>query len=445
MHDIFPAWQQALAARLKLTQGRLNVLAAIGDQGLISLANFAVALLLIRTGSKAEYGIYSLGYTTIMTVSGLTGALFSGQITVMFHQKQPIDRPGFVGALLLGQWLLSVLGCAVALLAVVMIGDEMPARTAVILTILACPAAMANEFMRDFCYLLETGPRALALDVLNTVLWLGGSLVAIHAGIAPHLAALGVYAIACLVTSLVAMAWCRVSVRHRPALVLRSMQEAWQNGRWSIGGVLVTMLQEQAHVYLLGWVGGPARVAELNAARMLMTPVALLTVGINRSLMPRLARLHADGKLEAARREAGHALWIVLLAIGFYAAPLLAMPGLVHLVLPENYDGLQHLMAGWAIVLSLRSVSWNFSARLQVAHRFRSLTILNLYTAVPVALCAVPLVMWYGAMGSVTVLGAGQAVLALLLVREMARVHQHADRHPTIRHSEIQPPLADAD
>jgi hypothetical protein len=95
-----------LKARLA-APGTIATLAGMFDQVLISIANLAVGLIVLRLGTKQEFGFYGLGYTAIIVANSFAGALFAGQMTVSYYGVAPAERSAFAGALFLAQAVLS--------------------------------------------------------------------------------------------------------------------------------------------------------------------------------------------------------------------------------------------------------------------------------------------------------------------------------------------------
>ena len=163
-------------------------------------------------------------------------------------------------------------------------------------------------------------------------------------------------------------------------------------------------------------------VAEVNAARMLLMPAAMLLLGVNRTLIPGFAQMWAEGQAARIRPFALRATLALLAAILVFSLLLLAAwePIAQHL-LQGRYDGIGPLVVLWALVVALQAVTEIGSAQLQAASRFRVLALRIATVAGPVVVALVPMILWLGSPGSLLALAAGQAVLAMLLWREAAR------------------------
>ncbi|MDB5379363.1 MAG: hypothetical protein JWR00_3809 [Rubritepida sp.] len=409
--------------RLHPILGRLRAFAGIADQIVISLANFAVGLVVLNAGTREEFGLYALAYMTVTMSTGFTGGMFGAQFTVAQHRLPEEERPAFAAALLLLLAFLASMVCLL-LLGAAWVGGwaglHDPASQTVLVTLLACPPAMALDFLRSHRLAIRRPEAALALDIVNGLLWVGASFLGLEAGLPIHIAAIGAFGAVAALTSLLATLAARLPLAEGARRMGEALRRVWDQGRWSVGGVAVAVSQNQGHFYLLGALAGAGAVAEVNAARMLVTPVALLMVGAYRTLIPTLAHLHATGNPTRAERLARLALLALLLAIPAYLLFLWPFRDLVSTsLLRGRYNGVEALVLLWALVLLLQTVTEMASAQLQAQSRFRVLTLRNAMTAVPVLAVLVPMILWLGGPGSLLTLAAGQAALGILLWREV--------------------------
>jgi len=409
---------RTLGGRLRRALPPLDSLAGLLDQAVISLANLAVGFLVLQLSSREEFGLYGLGYATIMLTNGVSNALFASPLTVAHFRRAEAARGGLAAAFVLGHGFLSLGAGALALAALWLAG----ASPVLLVTAAACPAAMAHDFSRARRFLHARPVGALALDLLNAVLWIGLMLAGWWAGCPAYLAALGGYALACAGTALLGVMDSRGHFRAGLAELGPTLRDAWSHGRWALGGVAVMAAQNQAHIYILALMRGAEAVAEVNAARMLTAPVAFMLVGLQRTLIPRLARLHAAGQDAEMRRQARLARMAVLAAnLGWTLAIAAAWEVALKPMLPEGYHQVGILVGAWALVFTGQAFSAGLSAHLQAVGAFRVLTLLNVVTAVPVVLAAVPLIQLAGATGSLMAMALGHAALAVLLHRAIAR------------------------
>ena len=396
-----------------------DVLTGIADQGVIGAGNLAMGLLVLRGSSKEEYGLYGLFYATLILLNGFCNALFVAQLTVAYHGRP--DPEGAAAATLCGQVLVTAaLGLATAAAALLTPGAALsPAlRSLAVVSALAGPALMMQDFMRGYFFIVGRPAAALLLDVALILTWAGGLVIlrdTLH--LRADVAAIGSLGAAALAAGGAGLLRARLPLRRGRPRALAAVAESWRLGRWALGGALVTALQNQAHLYLLAWLASAAALADLNAARMLVMPMGLLIGGTGRTLLPALARSAAARRPAAMRRTVGRSFAALLAAIAAYAAALALGHGLVGRLLGPGYAQNGGLVALWTCVIALQAATTNLSLLLQACRRFRDLMLVNLWTVAPVLALAVPMIRAFGTEGSLATLAAGYAAMLLLLWR----------------------------
>jgi O-antigen/teichoic acid export membrane protein len=76
---------------------------AAADQTLLSAVNFVVQIILIKTTSKDEYGLYSLGFSIIMYLMSFQNAIVNTPITVTLAERTSEEKNKYVSSVFAGQ------------------------------------------------------------------------------------------------------------------------------------------------------------------------------------------------------------------------------------------------------------------------------------------------------------------------------------------------------
>lgn len=79
------------------------------DQGFCSIANFLTGVLVARACSKAEYGLYVLGFTLLMTAMGIQASLSGTPFTVLSPPLKGKDRQFYLGSTLVQHLVVSAI------------------------------------------------------------------------------------------------------------------------------------------------------------------------------------------------------------------------------------------------------------------------------------------------------------------------------------------------
>lgn len=268
---------------------------AVIGQVLLSVTNFIVGLLLIRYTGDADYGLFVLAQATIAFGTTAQGAWVSGPLSVLAAKREPAARREMVGAVS-GSLQRGTQWMAMPLLLLAPAGAVVGAWTwplALIgmLTVVAGWFTLRREFYRGLLQLYARPGIMLRADLLAMA-----ALIAIAA-----LAAFGPFDAAMVaVVGLIAAGWLGSTASANalgrdPGWVDDGKAPLyWSQMRplalWSTAGALIYWTFSQSYNYVLAARVDLAAVADVNAARLLLMPAIVMTVGIRGVLFPMSAR-----------------------------------------------------------------------------------------------------------------------------------------------------------
>ena len=144
-------------------------LVTLADQAVVSLTNFSTSLIIGRSCSKEELGLYVLAWTLVTFTTETLAALITTPYTVLSPQLVDGSRRRYLGSMLVHQLLLALL------FSVLLIGGSETARLhapaeAKIFPVLLClavamPFLVAREFLRRICFAQLRALPAMAIDI----------------------------------------------------------------------------------------------------------------------------------------------------------------------------------------------------------------------------------------------------------------------------------------
>ena len=430
-----------------LAQNRLvRVLSgAVMSQAMLSAANFAVGLVLIRYTSDQTYGYYVLAFYALALLTTVQGAWLSGPLSVLSAKKSEDERHRMIGSIRSQQEgflrLLAFLGCTGPLVAWAL--GWLPRVDALVMaaTALAGWTALSREFMRTVA-MIYSRPQALLGGDLSYVLALV-SVVGLAAAVGEPAAA----PVAVLALALAGFAalqffsrslgrshgWAELDTAH----AARWWGEMRSFGLWATVGAVIYWTFSQGYNYLLAAKLDLAAVAAINAARLLLMPTYLLTTGVKGMLLPQSARwLEEQGFAALLRRQA---LIIAVLSVLF--AAYFVFLWLTHewifreVMRREELSDTVFLLAGWAVLSSLNLVRDMFQNALLALERLKRLAWLSAASTTT----AIAVLWWaldaYGVRGAMMGLIAGELVntggVLLLCAWELFRKPPQSPPRPT--------------
>jgi O-antigen/teichoic acid export membrane protein len=197
-------------------------------------------------------------------------------------------------------------------------------------------------------------------------------------------------------------------------LCSRAWSLAREQARWTFPWTVISWLQNSSYPYLIALGAGALAVADAGAARLLIMPVTLFSVGWNRLFFARAGRRLGSGARGDvwAIATRGVALLAVIVLI-YCAAPLVLTTFRGGALLPEKYRHLTGLVLAWSayfLVTTLRGVG---SSALLAHREARSLFRVSAIAAAVSLPAAMFLSRAWGPAGLILGLSGGEAAIAV--------------------------------
>jgi O-antigen/teichoic acid export membrane protein len=401
------------------------------DQAILSGANFAITIVLLRTVAKEEYGYYSIAFAVSLFLVSLQNAVVTTPLAVLLAGKRAEEKDEYVGALYWGQIIAAIPAAGIGLAAsgyIYFLG----LKNVEVLTIAALSFAavgiLQREFLRAYYFAKQSPLIVLRLDS-SYALMLLALLALIHWSfrITAPLAFI-LMGISALATS--ALFTRRTWKFHWPA-IRESYREHWPFAKWSLTGVAVTHVQSYCSLYLTGSLLGSSAAGSFAASRLPLTPMALLQTGWNKVAIPRGAQLRELRKLRQFLREQIFVTAFVAVAVVAYVALLLVSADFLKTVLfGKRYDGVLDLIVFWAAINVAMFAGLTASAGLQVMKEFGAIAKINCITMVVTLTCSAVFISRYGIKGGLVSSLLGETLLSLSLWTSLAW-HYFRELDPT--------------
>jgi len=378
---------------------------ALADQVVASAANFISGIIIARSCSADEFGLYMLGFTLVLVALDIQTALLATPYMIESPRLREGALHRYSGATFVHQLLLSVT-FAVGLLvtsAILRFQGAGPQRLASVLAALGCVIVVIalREFIRRVCFAHLRMKAALFLDCCVALAQVGGLAAIARTG---HLSAARCYwvlGIACGVATIVWMARNRRSLQIASRDVLRAAKDNWETGRWILVSGAVWTLTMNAYPWILNAFHGTAATAVWGACLGVTASSNPLLLGIHNYLGPTLACSHAKDGNEGLRKAVGRCNRILGTALLPVCTVLVLCGGmLVGLLYGQKYAGNGTVVAILAVGTAGNAAAFSYSRALFALGRADVDFGINVATLVLSIVCGVPLVKWLGPLGA---------------------------------------------
>lgn len=239
------------------------------DQGLSSISNFAVTVVVARLTGAAGLGVFSLAYAGWQVLSALHRALVTDPMTISgdIHDadvQRGIKR-GFAAEVLLGLGA-ALVTAAIGLALVVSVGDGY--GDAMLLVAPWLPVLLLQDYWRWIGFMGRRPGRALANDVVFNCVQ-GACFAALFVFDVHSMAAvIASWGLGAAVGACYGLRQFRVGPGRSGGWVL--LRERWHFSKWLAGDTLLNSVATQSNIVIAGVILGPAGLGGLRAARTLV-------------------------------------------------------------------------------------------------------------------------------------------------------------------------------
>jgi O-antigen/teichoic acid export membrane protein len=376
----FPPKRERLLAFAKMLSS------AVVSQALLSAANFAVGLLLIRHASDEQYGYYILASSAVLLILSLQGAFLNPPMVNRLAPLEGSARGDLIGGLYRDQsrWLRIIGAAAFLISAALWYGRVLDSHTGpvVLATIGATLAAIHRNFFRLVLLAHKRPQDVLRTDIYYIVILVVGVVIALNLP-HPDVGAMLVMTLASIVSG-----WftSRALWRHEtwntygyPGI----LREVAPLAAWSTAGAAIHWAFSQGSMYFAAGTLDVAAVAALAATRLLMMPVNLLSLGIGTLMLPlTVGWLRNHGRSVAFKRLSLFSLGLACIATCYFVVLWFARDWIFAEVLKKTFAQRDALLLLWSGAFAVMVIRDQLLYLLVALERFHQLTSLAAITAV---------------------------------------------------------------
>ena len=281
-----------------LRPGVLQGMVVLFDQGLCSIANFLTGVLVARGCSKAEYGLYVLGFTLLMTASSVQASLAGTPFTVLSPRLKGKERSLYLGSTLIQHLAVSAVTSAGFIVAagVVFATGRTDSLAGVLFALaIASVFVLLRDFMR-YVLLAQLRVWASLLMGLAANAAIVGMLVWGYTGRwlnapAAYLIMAGGSALPVLFLVLGA----RRQISFSTKKLREHLGQNWAFGKWLVACILPLFFAVQVYPWALAVSKGPSLTAMYGACMAIAGLINPLFMGVGRYLGPKTSHAICSG------------------------------------------------------------------------------------------------------------------------------------------------------
>ena len=408
---------------------------SLADQGVASITNFATGVILARSCTKEEFGLYMLGFTVILLVTDVQTSLIATPYMVYAPRMRDRQLALYSGSTLVHQIIFSAL--MMLMLAAGTLVTSLGVGPAGLPRVMGALAAvvgiiMLREFVRRICFARLRLKAAFVFDAFIGAGQVGGLLLVARLG---WLSANSAYWLIGGVCGLAVLVWLWMDRRFYSVRVDASTEDLkrnWTFGKWVFASGLLWTASTNLYPWLLAFFHGAAAAGTFAACMGVVSASNPVLLGVQNLIGPRIAHEYAENGPVALRRFVLKISGIIALPLSLLTLVLVVWGDrLIGMLYGRQYTGNKLVVAVLACNLLVTAVAFAFSRALFAVERADLDFRLNLAAIAIMATLGVWLVHGYGplgaAIGLLVAILLTSAVRAVVFLRLPVRNFAHGE------------------
>jgi O-antigen/teichoic acid export membrane protein len=377
---------------------------ALSDQVISSTATFLTGVILGRTCSKDEFGLYTLGFSIIVFSFVIQNALISTPYTVFSPRLKGRESICYAGSTLIHQLFFSLLSISCLAIVTVAVSSVIGPKgldNVLWALVVFLPFILLREFCRRMCFAHFHMKSAFIIDASAATLQISSLLLLSFLHL---LSASRAFIVIGLSSALIALGWLLTSRRLfilDLALARRDLQSSFSMGKWVFLSSITWIAATEFYPWLLTIFEGIETTAIFGACAGTIALSRPIIYAISNILMPALSHAYADGSDIRLRRSAIKAAKYLSGVVALIVIPLLFFAEhIVVLVYGYKYSGYGRIVQILALNTFISASSLPFSRSLFIIERADVDFILNIVSLILTGTLGIYMVQEFAAFGA---------------------------------------------
>jgi O-antigen/teichoic acid export membrane protein len=392
------------------------------NQIVTSGTNFILGLFLIRILTVSEFGVYGILQSASFVIAGLGNSLFISQMVVHYPDKELESRAEYVSSIL---YLITISGSIFFLLSamifiVLMFAFNIDFKLFALVSsvIIFSIGYLLKEFFCRIAYSQRREVRALRINVTISLslLVIVIAIQFLNIPISAH-KILYCYSISAFIGAAIGQIEAQLPLKPHWGKMYNSVKEVWGGGKWALASDILNSCRQQAHVFITAAFAGTTGVAMINAAKLFLTPVMLLTPSFSQLYIARLVTLRQSEPLKLLRNGILFSTANVVCVLIYGMALILSFHHISPLVLSDGFPRIDSFVAAWFFVSLFSAGRYGLETTQKAMKHFKSLTIVNIPVSMVALVSVYLLLITIGPVGSIYGLAIAEFILALILAK----------------------------
>jgi O-antigen/teichoic acid export membrane protein len=379
---------------------------SLSDQTFSVGGTFLINVMLARTQSKEEYGMFALCYSIYTFLTGLHNAAILEPCTVYGSGRYRKRFPEYISQMAYSNALVAVILTACLLFAFIILRVFAPHLDSRALLGLALTVGvlLSSSFLRRVFYIQGRAALAAKVSFVFFVSVVSAVLLTTHFHLLNSFSVFLILALGWIAGG-AAYAGKLSAVEPRRAFLQAEpgyWHEHWKYAKWVLATAFVFQLTTQGYYWLVAGLVSVKDVAQLKAIYILVTPVDQFFIAVNYLVLPAMAAHFAAGRMGeyfSLWRKVG--LGTVCVTGLFAAGVRMAGRSVIHVLYAGKFDGVVPLLFLLALLPLLMGIGNTMNDALKAAEMPKLVFYAYLASGAATLFPGIPLVRHFGLQGAV--------------------------------------------
>jgi O-antigen/teichoic acid export membrane protein len=376
---------------------------SIFDQAVYSGTSFLTAVIVGRSLSQSDLGIYYLTLTIVMVLFGIHDNVVAGPYTIFSVRRKGLELAEYTGSMWAHHIALTGVGMVaiLAMIGVAAVSGSVDFIGGLWTLLIAGPLLLLREGIRRLSFARLRLTTAIALDITVSVLQLAGLASLWQMG---NITVSGVFSVMGGACALACLGWFMLTPEPPRFVRFRFWEDwkhNWQFARWAV----LSWLTVDTVPFVMPWIvdlaAGAAATGLYGACGTLVGVTNILVVGTGNFLRPKAAHAFANGGAKALRQVLLVTGAVFFSAFGLFSIVMIFLGDwLGGFVYGPSFGNAWTILSTLAATVMFNSLGFAAASGLWAIGRPRASLLADVSQMLSTIVAALLLVGTYGALGA---------------------------------------------
>jgi len=397
-----------------------KILTAIVSEGMLSVSNFAIGILMAKYAAKTEYAMYVIMFSIIGFFGAYQNAIINGPLMVLINHKNEKEKKRYISSLAVGKNYIFIPSLFLLATTGVLYSAITNSRfyiMEILILIIVVMIYLSKEFIRTLNFVIMDTYAILKMDLFNVIIVLIGMSLLVYCDIVSNLTAIVVLGAGYLAAYFFAKRKSPYPSSQNNKSIKESLKENWNYGKWALLGTTCSLAQDRGYIYIVSILLGLATLADISAARLFLMPIGLLNLSCAKIVISKGSKNLSLNKNNEFRKFVFYFISILLIIWLFYFLFIVLTSNLIIGFLGEKYINTKDLILLWGVFFFVYTIRFQLCTALAVYKQFKELAKIDILVSTLTITSCFLLAFTIGRSGALLALILGEFVAMILYLK----------------------------